>query len=169
MFTDSREYQIVWERWSPISNSQKHDCHIEIETVTETSNRLSRQSECERERNQSPIAPILPLTCPPISHHALQELREIHNKQQRQKQKELEADITQPPHDRKSTDLQESRYVISFHGYSLHKKNNLTFLTGINFVPHFPSDSQVQKIACLLHGEMMGWVKLPLLLRLRLG
>lgn len=60
--------------------------------------------------NRAPLPPIFPLTCPPISHHALQELREIHNKQQRQKQKELEADITQPSHDRKSTELQESRY-----------------------------------------------------------
>ncbi len=68
-FTDSREYQIIWKRrlnlfnilrWSPISNSQKYDSHIEIETVTETSNRLSRQSECERERNQSPVAPYTP-------------------------------------------------------------------------------------------------------------
>ncbi len=69
MFTDSREYQIIWKRrfhlfnilrWSPISNSQKYNSHKEIETVTETSNRLSRQSECERERNQSPVAPYTP-------------------------------------------------------------------------------------------------------------
>ncbi len=119
--------------------------------------------------NRAPLPPIRPLTCPPISHHALQELREIHNKQQRQKQKELEADISQLSHDRKSTELQESRYFISFHGYSLRNFFYLTFLTGIHFVPHFPSGCPGQKMVCLLHGEMMGWVKLPLLLRLRLG
>ncbi|KAK7165894.1 hypothetical protein R3I93_005850 [Phoxinus phoxinus] len=49
------------------------------------------------------------LACLKHIHFYFQELREIHNKQQRQKQKELEADITHPSHDRKSTELQESR------------------------------------------------------------
>lgn len=54
----------------------------------------------------------------PISHDALQELREIHSRQQRQKQKELEGEAhalththahMQTPIERKSAELQESR------------------------------------------------------------
>lgn len=117
--------------------------------------------------NRAPLPPIFPLTCPPISHHALQELREIHNKQQRQKQKELEADITQPSHDRKSTELQESRYFMFFYGYSLWK--NFNFLTGIHFVSYFPPGCQGQMKVSLQHGETTRWEKLPLLLCLTPG
>lgn len=119
--------------------------------------------------NRAPLPPIFPLTCPPISHHALQELREIHNKQQRQKQKELEADITQPSHDRKSTELQESRYFMFFYGYHLREKNHFNFLTGIHFVAYFPPGCQGQMRVFLQHGETTGWAKLPLLLCLRPG
>lgn len=54
----------------------------------------------------------------PLSHDALQELREIHSRQQRQKQKELEGDThilththshMHTPIERKSAELQDSR------------------------------------------------------------
>ncbi|XP_036419289.1 intersectin-1 isoform X1 [Colossoma macropomum] len=48
----------------------------------------------------------------------LKELREIHNKQQRQKQKELEGDIIQPPLDSKPAELQESRVLGADDGVS---------------------------------------------------
>ncbi|XP_066517209.1 intersectin-1 isoform X2 [Hoplias malabaricus] len=48
----------------------------------------------------------------------LKELREIHIKQQRQKQKEMEGDIIQPPLDNKSAELQESRLLAADEGIS---------------------------------------------------
>lgn len=48
----------------------------------------------------------------PVSHDALQELREIHSRQQRQKQKELDGDAhthIQTQLERKSAELQEHR------------------------------------------------------------
>ncbi|XP_062866960.1 intersectin-1 isoform X1 [Trichomycterus rosablanca] len=49
----------------------------------------------------------------------LKELREIHNKQQRQKQKELQGDIIHPPLDSKPAELQDSRLLGSTDGPTL--------------------------------------------------
>lgn len=66
---------------------------------------------CQEERYKSPYPSAIHLTCSSVFRHALQELREIHNKQQRQKQKELGGDLIQPPLDSRPPELQDNRCV----------------------------------------------------------
>lgn len=63
---------------------------------------LSPQLSC-------PIPQCLTRLSPPLSHNAVQELREIHSRQQRQKQKELEGERGQMQEPDRKGDLQEDR------------------------------------------------------------
>lgn len=81
-------------------------------------NALRRRCRVRCHRHSAPVVPFAPTSSPPsllslpLSHDALQELREIHSQQQRHKQKEMEGEahaLMSVSAERKSAELQESR------------------------------------------------------------